>query len=121
MQKELIDQWAFLGRNAIDSMKELGQINAQITQKLAEQQQQILNTCLEASTKEMRLVTETKDPKDLLVNQASLATEYSNKLAEIVRDTNEVLVECKDELTAWAEKGSEAALSTFGNEDKSKR
>lgn len=120
MQKELIDQWASLGKGALDSMKELGEINAKIVGKMTEQQQAILNACLEASAKEMSLVSEAKDPKDLLANQAALAQEYNAKFVEIVRATNDLLTECKNELSAWAEKGVEKAVAPFTKGPKGK-
>jgi phasin family protein len=113
MQKELIDQWANLGRSALESMKELGEINAKILAKMTEQQQAILNTCLEASAKEMELVSTAKDPKELLVKQSTLAAEYNAKFIDIVRATNEILTDCKSELSTWAEKGVEKTIAPY--------
>ena len=41
MPQEVINQWAALGKNALDSMKELGEINTKIVERLTEQQQAI--------------------------------------------------------------------------------
>ncbi len=111
MQNTLADQWAELSRSALDSMKELGQINAKMLGKLSEQQQSILSTCLEASSKEMDLLSSGKDSKDLLKAQSKLAAEYNKKLVAIVRDTNKVLTDCKNELKTWIEKTTEEAVS----------
>ncbi|MGH8583978.1 MAG: phasin family protein [Gammaproteobacteria bacterium] len=113
MQKEFIDQWASLGKSALESMKELGEINARIMEKMTEQQASILNTCLEASAKEIELVSAAKDPSELLAKQAALANEYNARFVEIVRATNDILTECKTELSQWAEKGMEKAVSPF--------
>jgi len=120
MQKELIEQWATLGKSALDSMKELGVINAKIVEKMTAQQQAILNTCLEASAKELELVSTSKDPKDLLARQAALSSEYNSKFVDIVRTTNDLLSECKNELTKWAEKGMEKTVASFSTSKPSK-
>lgn len=113
MQQEVINQWATLGQNALDSMKELGGINAKVVEKLSEQQQQILNVYLEASSKEIKLISEVKDAKDLLAGQSALAAEYNGKFVEIVKNMQDFLAECKNELTTWAEKGVEKTVAQF--------
>ncbi len=113
MQKELVDQWADLGKSALDSMKELGDINSKIVDKITQQQQEILDICLEASRKELELVGEGKDPADLFKAQSELAREYNQKFLDIAKETTEVLTQCEDDLSNWAEKGVETASSTF--------
>lgn len=113
MQREMVDQWAALGKSALESMKELGEINARIVERMAEQQEAILNTCLEASFKEMELLGDAKDSKDLLAKQATLAREYSAKMVEIVRGTSDLLADCKNELTSWAQRGMEKSVAPF--------
>ncbi len=114
MQREMIDQWAALSRSALESMKELGAINARLVGKMTAQQEAILSSCLEASAKEVNLISGVKDPKDLLAQQAALASEYGAKFVEIVRGTNDLLSECKNELSAWAERGMEKTVAPFG-------
>jgi len=113
MQKDFIEQWATLGKSALDSMKELGIINAKIVEKMTAQQQAILNTCLEASAKELELASSATDPKDLMAKQTALSTEYNAKFVEIVRATNDLLSECKNELSKWAEEGMEKTIASF--------
>jgi flagellar biosynthesis/type III secretory pathway chaperone len=43
MQTELLDQWTTVSRQALESMKQLGQINERILARMMEQQQQILS------------------------------------------------------------------------------
>ncbi len=113
MQQEIIDQWAALSKSALESMKELGAINAKLVEKMTAQQEAILSTCLEASAKEMNLVGGAQDPRDLLAKQAALASEYGAKFVEIVRGNNDLLSECKNELSAWAERGMEKTVAPF--------
>jgi hypothetical protein len=113
MPQEVINQWAALGKNALDSMKELGEINTKIVERLAEQQRAILNIYLEAGSKEIELISGVKDAKELLTGQSTLATEYNNKLVEIIRGMQDFLSECRNELTTWAEKGMEKTVAQF--------
>jgi len=109
MQTELLDQWATVSRQALESMKELGQINERILARMTEQQQQILSACLEATSLELQMMGGAKDPKDLLAKQAELVSQYSSKFVDIVRSTNDLLADCRSELSAWVDKGVAAA------------
>ncbi len=109
MQNELLDQWATVSRQALESMKELGQINERILARMTEQQQQILSACLEATSLELQMMSGAKDPKDLLARQAELVSQYSGKFIDIVRSTNDLLADCRSELSNWVEKGVAAA------------
>jgi len=104
MQNEILDQWAMVSQKALESMKELGQINARILARMTEQQQQVLSACLEATSSELQMMGGAKDPKDLLAKQAELVSQYSSKFVDIVRSTNDLLADCRSEL-----KGVEAA------------
>ena len=105
MQKQVIDQWGEFTRHALDSLKELGEINTKLVTRLSQQQLEMLNTSLEAAAKETRLVSETKGYNELVAGQSSLAAEYNRKFLDIVRTTTGLLEETRNELTAWVEKG----------------
>jgi phasin family protein len=109
MQTELLDQWATVSRQGLESMKELGRINERILARMTEQQQQILSACLEATSRELQMVGAAKDPKDLLAKQAELVSQYSSKFVDIIRSTNDLLADCRSELSAWVDKGVAAA------------
>ena len=85
MQTELLDQWATVSGQALESMKELGRINERILARMTEQQQQILSACLEATSRELQMRGRSKDPKDPLAKQAELVSQYSSKFVDIVR------------------------------------
>jgi hypothetical protein len=105
MQKQVIDQWGEFTRTALDSLKELGQINTKLVTRLSQQQLELLNTSLEAAGRETQLVGESKGYNDLVAHQSALAAEYNRKFLDIVRTTTNVLEETRNELTAWVEKG----------------
>jgi len=127
MTDDITKQWNEISRAAIASMKELGNINTRVIEKLTEQQLSVLNTCLETSQKEIEMAASGKnaqDPQALLAAQAELMAEYNSKLMEIVQSTGVILNDCNSEITRWADKGmnvtSKAALKTVEKTAKKK-
>ncbi len=108
MTNDITKQWNEISKAAIASMKELGYINTKVIDKLTEQQLAILNTCMEASQKELDLAASEKnlqDPQSLLAAQAELIAEYNSKLIAIVQSTGDILKDCNNEITSWVDKG----------------
>ena len=108
MANDITKQWNEISKTAIASMKELGNINTKIIEKLTEQQLAVLNTCMEASQKEIDLAASknnVQDPQSLLAAQAELVAEYNSKLMSIVQSTGDILKDCNTEITSWADKG----------------
>ena len=105
MQKELIDQWSQLSRKTVDSLRELGEINARLVEQISRQQLNMLNASIEASARGTQLVSQAQGYGQLIDNQATLAADYNKKVLNIVRQTADVLTEARDDLTAWVERG----------------
>ncbi len=112
MTDDITKQWNEISKTAIESMKELGSINTRVIEKLTEQQLAVLNTCMEASQKEIEMASSGKnaqDPQSLLAAQAALVAEYNSRLMNIVQSTGEILKDCNSEITSWADKGMSTA------------
>ncbi len=112
MTDDMTKQWNEISKTAIESMKELGSINTKLIEKLTEQQLAVLNTCMEASQKEIDLATSEKNaqnPQALLAAQAELVAEYNSRLINIVQSTGEILKDCNSEINSWADKGMNVA------------
>lgn len=115
MTNDITKQWSVISKTAIESMKELGNINTRVIEKLTEQQLAVLNTCMEASQKEIEMATSGKnaqEPQALLAAQAELMAEYNSKLMEIVQSTGVILKDCNSEITNWADKRMNIAQKT---------
>jgi len=115
MTKDITDQWSEISKTAIESMKELGNISTRVMEKLTEQQLAVLNTCMEASQKEIEMATSGKsaqDPQALLAAQAELMAEYNSKLMEIVQSTGAILRDCNSEITRWADESMNVTAKT---------
>ena len=100
---------------AHDSLRELGEINARLVQRLSEQQLAVLRTTMEASARETQLLSQPASYQNLPSRQAALVREYNEKFLEIARRTADILRETRDELTAWVQRGlDQAASATAG-------
>ena len=99
---------------AHDSLRELGEINARLVQRLSEQQLEVLRTTMEASARETQLLSQPASYQSLPSQQAALVREYNEKFLEIARRTADILRETRDELTAWVQRGLDQATSTAG-------
>ena len=112
MTDDITQQWNKISKTAIESMKELGSINTRVIEKLTEQQLAVLNTCMEASQKEIEMASSGKNaqsPQTLLKAQADLIAEYNGRLMSIVQSTGDILKDCNSEITSWADKGMSVA------------
>ncbi len=111
MTKEIIEQMTESGTKAFEALKELATINTRLAEKLAAQQLELMSVYMEASVKEINLVSTSKGYKDLLAGQAALATELNEKALAYARNLTSLFSEAKDELSAWIEKGIEAGVT----------
>ena len=64
-----------------------------------------LETCMEAGKKQVRLASETRDPKDVLALGSELTMELGERLTTMVREAVEINGEIQDELQAWFHDG----------------
>lgn len=111
MQNELINQWNQLNRQALDSFRELGEINARAASRIFQQQLEFVNASVEAGVRRLNQVYEPQLSRQLLGVQTALAGELNEKFVAAARRTNEVLVQSNSELSAWAEKGVRTAAA----------
>ena len=112
MTNDITKQWNEISKTAIESMKELGSINTRVIEKMTEQQLAVLNTCMEASQKEIEMATSgtnAQNPQALLAAQADLMAEYNSRLMNIVQSTGDILKDCNSDITDWAGKGMNTA------------
>ena len=115
MTNDITKQWSEISKTAIESMKELGNINTRVIQQLTEQQLAVLNTCMEASQKEIEMAASGKNaqnPQALLAAQAELMAEYNSRFMNIVQSTGNILKDCNNEIMDWADKGMNIAQKT---------
>lgn len=121
MKNDLMQQWTELNKNAMDSVKALGEINTNAMTRLTQRQMEIVNIYMEGGAKQLEALSEAEGIQDLATAQSRLFTELNEKLLENTRKTMEVLADVKSELSAWAEKGMEQTTQkTASSPSKSK-
>ncbi|MGH8469161.1 MAG: phasin family protein [Gammaproteobacteria bacterium] len=114
MKIEIFEYWTQSANTFSKSMKALTEINTKAFTNLTEQQQALVTNLNEVCAHQIQLATESTGYAELLSGQAELAAEQREKLLAIVSDTASVLKAARAELTAWVEKGFEAALQPLG-------
>jgi len=104
---ELIEKWTDLNKTAMEAIKELGEINTNAMSRLTQRQMDMMNVYMEGSAKQLEALNGSKNVQDIVASQSRLFTELNEKLMENARETLEVLVDTKEELSQWVEKGME--------------
>lgn len=112
MQNELIQQWTELNKTAMEAIKELGEINTNAMTRLTQRQMEMVSLYMEGSAKQLEALSQAKGVPDLITAQSQLFAELNEKLMENARQTLEVLVEVKTELSSWVEKSVQNATPT---------
>jgi phasin family protein len=118
VNNDMTENWNSIAKAAMNSIKELGNINVRVIEKLTEQQLAVLNTCLEASQKEIDLASKTRNPDEIIRMQSELIAEYNARLMNILQNTGTILSSCNSEITHWAEESVAATTKATEGEKK---
>jgi phasin family protein len=113
MSNEILKQWTELNQNAMEAIKELGEINTTTMTRLTQRQMEMVNLYMEGGAKQLQALNEAKGVPDTVTAQTQVITEVNEKLMENARQTMEVLADAKTQLSAWAEKSIENANTLF--------
>ncbi len=103
-ENELLIQWTELNKTTVNAIKELGEINTTAMTRLTQRQMDMMKLYMETGAKQLELLGKVQNMQDLSVSQAKLFTEMNERLLENARQTVNVLVDVKAELSAWVEK-----------------
>ena len=120
IQNDLIKQWTESNKAAMDAIKELGEINMNAMSSLTQRQQDMVNLYMEGGTKQLEALDGAKGVPDVVAAQSRLFSELNEKLMDNARQTMNDLVDVKDKLSAWTEKGMENAKTTFSKATENK-
>ncbi len=109
MQNELIQRWTQLNKDAMEAMKELGEINTNAMSSLTQRQMDMMNLYMQGGAKQLETLTEAKGAQDIVAVQSKAFTEFNEKLVENARQTVDDITKVKDQLSTWAEKNIQKA------------
>ncbi|MDY6992990.1 MAG: phasin family protein [Pseudomonadota bacterium] len=112
MQNELIQKWTELNTIAMESIKELGEINTQAMTRLTQRQMEMVNIYMEGGAKQLEALSSAQGMPDMVAAQSQLFTELNQKLMDNAQQTVALLTEVKAELATWVEKNMEKTTQT---------
>lgn|GEM_PF-2414745 len=109
---DLLEGVADARQAALNSMTAFNRIAMRAQGLLARQQLRALERCLEAGTRQLRLVAEVRDSKDLLISQAEVAKQLGEELLAVAHESTELQAQVRSELEHWATDGIKSVQAT---------
>ncbi len=110
---DLMKQWAEANQNMMESIKQLGEINTSVMSKLNEQQMGVINAYMEGVSQQLDSMKDVSNVQDVVSQQTKLAQDFSEKMLENTRQSMDVLMQTRNELTGWLEKGVENGMDSI--------
>ena len=93
---QMIDMINAMGRNTFEAARQLGELNMQTVDRLAEQQVELFSQNLERGLTTVKRLTDAKDYKDVLSVQAEVAKEFTETTTQQTRKTIAALNEARN-------------------------
>ncbi len=94
---------------AVDAFMGFNKIAVRTQGLLAGQQLAALENVFAAGSKNLQLVTEGRDPKDLMAGQTEVAVQLGEKLVAVVQEALDIQTQARDEVATLVEEGLKAA------------
>jgi hypothetical protein len=101
----MLEQVGRVNEKAVTAAVELNKIATRTQGLLARKQMAALETCLEAGTEQLRVMTEIRDPRALMEAQVQVAARFGEKLAITAQESLNIQAQARDELARWFEDG----------------
>ena len=95
-------------RMAVDALMGFNRIAVRTQGLLAGQQLAALENVFAAGSKNLQLVTEGRDPKDLMAGQTEVAVQLGEKLVAVAQEALEIQTQARDEVATLVEDGLKA-------------
>ena len=94
---------------AVDALMGFNKIAVRTHGLLAGQQLAALENFFDAGSKNLQLVTEGRDPKDLMAGQTEVAVQLGEKLVAVAQEALDIQTQARDEVATLVEEGLKAA------------
>ncbi len=95
-------------RMAVDALMGFNRIAVRTQGLLAGQQLAALENVFAAGSKNLQLVTEGRDPKDLMAGQTEVAVQLGEKLVGVAQEALDIQSQARDEVATLVEDGLKA-------------
>ena len=96
-------------QKAVDALMGFNKIAVRTQGLLAGQQLAAMEKVFDAGSRNLQLVTETHDPRELMSRQTEVAVELGEKLVAVAQEAMEIQAQARDEVAAMVEDGLKAA------------
>jgi phasin family protein len=103
MQNPFMNQWSDMNKKAIASMQKLADLSSGMVKQLVEQQMEVVNSYVESSSKQARVLSEAKRVQDVVMAQGRFAQELNQKMLHNARVSFEMMVDSKKQYGNWLE------------------
>jgi phasin family protein len=95
-------------RKAVDALMVFNKIAVRTQGLLAGQQLAALENVFDAGSKNLQLVSEARDPRDLMAGQTEVAVQLGEKLVAAVQEALDIQSQARDEVATLVEDGFKA-------------
>ena len=95
-------------KKAVDAVMGFNKIAVRTHGLLAGQQLVALEKLFDAGSRNLQLVTESRDPKELMERQTEVAVELGEKLVAVAQEAMDIQAQARDEVTTLVEDGFQA-------------
>ena len=109
MRNEYLDMVNKFNANFFASAKRLGDLNLKTFEKLAAKQAEIMNDCLESTTKHYEVLTTSKDYKQAMASQSELLQGCNEKMVGSLREAAELMASVREEYSNMVEEAVKQA------------
>jgi phasin family protein len=95
-------------KKAVDALMGFNKIAVRTQGLLAGQQLLAMEKLFDAGSRNLQLVTESRDPKELMSRQTEVAVELGEKLVAVAQEAMEIQAQARDEVAGLVEDGLKA-------------
>ena len=104
-------------RKAVDALMGFNKIAVRTQGLLAGQQLAALENVFDAGSKNLQLVSEARDPKELMARQTEVAVALGEKLVAVAQEALDIQTQARDEVATLVEDGLKAVHGPSGQGD----
>ena len=96
-------------KKAVEAVMSFNKIAVRTQGLLAGQHLAAMERFFDAGSRNLQLVTETQDPKELMARQTEVAVELGEKLVAVAQEAMDIQAQARDEVATLVEDGLKAA------------
>ncbi len=95
-------------KKAVDALMGFNKIAVRTQGLLAGQQLAAMERLFDAGSRNLQLVSESRDPKELMARQTEVAVELGEKLVAVAQEAMDIQAQARDEVATLVEDGLKA-------------